>query len=77
MERSEPLRSSGEMRTSRRKFRKTSGKRQTKRKINAEQRRRDVKTTIMEIQMSCVAKKQLFSSASLETRFEFWREGGR
>ena len=71
MERLELLRSSGEIRTSRRKVRKRRGKSDMRRKRKAEPNRRDVSATRSEIQRICVAKKKLFSSASLETKLAF------
>jgi hypothetical protein len=59
------------MRVSRRNVRKRRGKRETRRKRKAELTRRQVSKTRMVIQRSCVAKKELFSSASLDTRLPF------
>ena len=59
------------MRISKRKVLKRKGKRETRRKRNAEQTLKEVSRMRMEIQRSWVAKKELFSSASLDTRFPF------
>jgi hypothetical protein len=62
------------MRVSSRKVRKRRGKRETRRKRKAELTRRQVSKTRMVIQRSWVAKKELFSSASLDTRLLFCKK---